>query len=291
MRDESHFDYEADAEAQPRRGRWAVALGGVMALSLLAGLVVWSYRLGVRDPNDVPVIRAAAGSHKTRPEDPGGATFDHQGRGVYAAMSGGASGVSEITLAPPPERLADEDAPNAELTAAQEVAEIGPVLEGASELDLLVASVLEDQPAAPASESGADPAPVAALVEPTALAPLSAPLAPPRPSLRVAPAETAAAAAVPAALQTPAPAPVPTAAAVQLGAYLTEEVAMQMWGDLQRRYGDVLKGRSPAVAPIERDGRTLFGLRAVAFADAAEARAMCAALRSRGGDCFVTLPR
>lgn len=289
MRDESHFDYEVDAEAQPRRGRWAVALGGVVALSLLGGLVVWSYRLGVRDPNDVPVIRAAAGSHKARPEDPGGATFDHQGRGVYAAMSGAASGPSAITLAPPPEGLAEEDAPNAELTAEEEqVAAAGPVLEGASELDLLVASVIEDQPAAPPS---ADAAPVAVLVEPTALAPLAAPVAPPRPAGRPAPAETASAAAIPAALQTPAPAQVPTAAAVQLGAYLTEEVAMQMWGDLQRRYGDVLKGRSPAIAPIERDGRTLFGLRAVAFADAAEARAMCAALRSRGGDCFVTLPR
>jgi cell division septation protein DedD len=290
MRDESHYDYEIDADAPPRRGRWAVALGGVLALSMLGGLVVWSYRLGVRDPNEVPVIRAAAGSHKARPEDPGGATFDHQGRGVYAAMSGAASGPSEITLAPPPEGLAAEDATNAELTAEEDLAAVAPVLEGASEVDLLVASVLDDQPAAPSLVSGGETAPVAALVEPTALAPLSAPLAPPRPSLRAAPAETAAA-AIPAALQTPAPAPVPTAAAVQLGAYLTEEVAMQMWGDLQRRYGDVLKGRSPAVAPIERDGRTLFGLRAVAFADAAEARAMCAALRSRGGDCFVTLPR
>jgi cell division septation protein DedD len=289
MRDESHYDYELDADAPPRRGRWAVALGGVVALSLLGGLVVWSYRLGVRDPNEVPVIRAAAGSYKARPDDPGGATFDHQGRGIYAAMSGAASGPAPITLAPPPEGLAEEDAPNAELTAEDEVAAVEPALEGASELDLLVASVVEDQAAAAGTAEGA--APAGALVEPTALAPLSAPVAPARPTGRAAPAETAAAAAIPAALQTPAPAPVPTAAAVQLGAYLTEEVAMQMWGDLQRRYGDVLKGRSPAIAPIERDGRTLFGLRAVAFADAAEARAMCAALRSRGGDCFVTLPR
>jgi hypothetical protein len=286
MRDESHYDYDVDAEAQPRRGRWTVALGGVVALSLLGGLVVWSYRLGVRDPNEVPVIRAAAGSHKARPEDPGGATFDHQGRGVYAAMSGAASGPSGITLAPPPERLAEEDAPNAELGALDDAAAAEPVLEGASELDLLVASVLEDAPAGSAPETGADPAD-AALVEPTAHAPLAAPVAPPRPVGRAAPAETATAAAIPAALQSP----VPTAASVQLGAYLTEDVAMQMWGDLQRRYGDLLRGRSPAIAPIERDGRTLFGLRAVAFADAAEARAMCAALRSRGGDCFVTLPR
>jgi cell division septation protein DedD len=289
MRDESHFDYALDADAPPRRGRWAVALGGVVALSLLGGLVVWSYRLGVRDPNEVPVIRAAAGSHKTRPEDPGGATFDHQGRGIYAAMSGAAAGPAGITLAPPPEGLAAEDAPNAELIAAEDVAVGGPVLEGASELDLLVASVIEDPPAVPPAEAAAPPA---ALVEPTALAPLVAPLAPPRPAGRAAAAaETAVAAAIPAALQSPAPTPVPTAAAVQLGAYLSEEVALQMWADLQRRYGEVLKGRSPAIAPIERDGRTLFGLRAVAFADAAEARALCAALRSRGGDCFVTLPR
>jgi cell division septation protein DedD len=278
-----------DVDAPPRRGRWATAAGAVTALALLGGLVVWTYRLGVRDPDDVPVIRAAAGSHKARPDDPGGATFDHQGRGVYAAMAGAVPKAAEVVMAPPPEGLAAEDASFAELQGAEGEEPIAP--EGASEVDVLVAAALaEAAPVEPAVDASAA---AVGVVEATAQAPLAAPIAPPRPG-RAAAAATAPAGAlpvVPVAAAAPAAAPIPTAAAVQLGAYLTEDVARQMWASIARRNGDLLQGRSPAIAPIERDGRTLFGLRAVAFADAAEARAMCAALRGRGEDCFVTLPR
>ncbi|MFN3613101.1 MAG: SPOR domain-containing protein, partial [Rubrimonas sp.] len=109
MRDDSQlYDlYEVEDDADQRPSRLGAAIAATAALALLAGVVTWSYRLGVRDANEVPVIRAAEGPSRVRPEDPGGAQFEHQGRAVYGAMSGAVPAPAEITLAPAPESLAD----------------------------------------------------------------------------------------------------------------------------------------------------------------------------------------
>ncbi len=291
MRDESHLDYP-DVDAPPRRSRWAVALGGVAALALLAGAVVWTYRLGVRDPQDVPVIRAATGGHKARPEDPGGATFAHQGMGIYAAMRGetpGAGpGAAGMAFAPPPEPLAPEDEPAAALAGQDMAPPVAPIPEGPSEIDLLVAAVqagLGVSADAPEAPPPAPPAVGEALPE----APVSVRAAPPRPAPPAPTGTPAGTARATAAAPSPAGAP-QAVAAVQLGAYLSEDAARTMWGEIRRRTGDLLGGREPAFAAIPRGDRMLVGLRTVGFADAEEARALCAALKARGEECFVTLP-
>lgn len=112
MRDDSYLESEVEAEVSAARwrGRAATAVGALMSLTILAGVVIWSYRLGVRDAAEIPVIRAELGATKARPEEPGGLEVDYQGRAVYGVVTG--AGGSESTAsgyAEPPARLADED--------------------------------------------------------------------------------------------------------------------------------------------------------------------------------------
>lgn len=112
MRDDSYLESEVGTEtsASTWRNRAATAIGAALSLAILAGVVIWSYRLGVRDAAEIPVIRAELGVTKARPEEPGGLEVDYQGRAVYGVVSGetGAAGSAE-GYAEPPARLADED--------------------------------------------------------------------------------------------------------------------------------------------------------------------------------------
>jgi cell division septation protein DedD len=275
MRDESYLDYDVDASDAPaaRPSRWAAAIGAVASVALLAGVVAWSYRLGVRDANDVPVIRAVAGPTKVQPEDAGGAQFAHQGRAVYDLMSGTPDATADAQLAPAPETLAAEDvpaetpAPSARPpeasapVATADAAAVAPAPVSASEIDALVSEVISRTP--------------------TGAAPERSPPAPPRPH-----ADTKADGPTTATVSPAAPI-APTGFEVQLGAYLSEAEAQRQWDGFTARNGDLLAGRAPAISPLESDGRTLYRLRTAAFSDVDDARETCAALLSRGEQCLV----
>lgn len=286
MRDDSQlYDlYEVEDDVDERPSRLGAAIAATVALALLAGVITWSYRLGVRDANDVPVIRAAEGPSRVRPEDPGGAQFEHQGRAVYGAMSGAAPAPAEVTLAPAPEPLADED----ETFLALAEGETPPPqieIAAGNEVDMLVAAVLGDGAAVAAPAP--DYAPPAAVGGAVGAGP-ERPLPAPRPAVRsVAAAPAPGASAVPAA-------PVQTealgGALIQLGAYLSHEDAARMWEVLARRNPDLLGPRTPSVSPLQGANRVLHRLRAGPFGSVEEARAFCAALQARGEDCLVSGP-
>lgn len=277
MRDESFLDHRTGTATLG--SRLGAAFGAVASVAVLAALVGWSYNLGVRDAGDVPVIRALEGAMRERPSDPGGARFAHQDRQVYDLMrETAAPAESEAMLAPPPEPLAEDDvafsvldpAPAGPLPGVRET-DPAPRADAVS-LDYLVASVIgEDAP----SRAGV----------------LMSPLAPARPG-RLGSGETrvAAAVAVPAAeeVRSDATTLAPGRPAIQLGAYLSEDMAQTMWREIATRNGDLLAGRQPVVTPLVGTSRTLYGLRAAPFADEAEARSLCAAMRARSEDCLVT---
>jgi len=280
MRDESQlYDaYDVDAGGA-RRSRLGAAVGAFVSLAVLAGVVVWAYRLGVRDATDVPVVRAVEGPMRVRPDDPGGAQAAHQGRAVYDVMADAPAPLETIVIAPPPERLSAEDTASFTSAAATPPARQPEPAQAsirdaiASEVDGLVAAVL-GVPAPDASGAAG------------ALAIARAPAPAPRPAaVRVAARADAPAAAAPAAPVVAVDGP-----QVQLGAYLSEADALRMWRGFRARNGDLLAGRAPAVAPLVGANRTLYRLRAAPFADMAEARALCAALRSRGEDCLLVEP-
>lgn len=279
MRDESYLDYDVDASEAPARrpSRWAAAIGALASVALLAGVVAWSYRLGVRDANDVPVIRAVAGPTKVQPEDAGGAQFAHQGRAVYDLMAGAPDAPATPQLAPAAEALAAEDvpaetpAPRArppEAPAPVATADAGavapasaPAPVSASEIDALVSEVISQTP--------------------TGAAPERSPPAPPRPHA------DAAADGPTTATVSPAAPIAPSGFEVQLGAYLSEAEAQRQWDGFAARNGDLLAGSAPVISPLESDGRMLYRLRTAAFSDVDDARETCAALLSRGEQCLV----
>ena len=87
--------------------------GACLSLALIAGVGVWGYKLMVRDVSGIPVVRAAEGEMRVRPENPGGQLAQHQGLAVNAiAAEGVAEGpVDQVILAPRAITLSDEDQP------------------------------------------------------------------------------------------------------------------------------------------------------------------------------------
>jgi hypothetical protein len=87
--------------------------GALVSLALVAGIGVWGYKLLVRDVSGIPVVRAAEGDMRVRPDDPGGQLARHQGLSVNAVAAEGTASApaDELRLAPQPVDLTEEDAP------------------------------------------------------------------------------------------------------------------------------------------------------------------------------------
>lgn len=102
---------EGDEPSRLARVRRALstAIGALVALSLLLALGVWFYRLGVRDAENVPIIRASAEPAKIRPEDPGGAVAPHQEITSYRVAESQPAQASAAVIAPPPPEPRAED--------------------------------------------------------------------------------------------------------------------------------------------------------------------------------------
>lgn len=271
MRDDTYADEEflLDDDVQDGRGsRLAPVLGAVTAIVLLSGLIVWSYRLGVRDAQDVPVIRAMVSDIRIAPTDPGGLQVEHQDRRVYDAMASVVPSTPEaVQMAPPPEELAAED---------RAAGRLAPSISGES------ADPFDSLPPAVTESRGIDDLVAAVLSEPGPAGEGRSPLPPVRPaSGQSLPTTQVSATATASPLR-------PGTPAIQLGAYLSEDMARSMWRTLAARNGDLLAGREPVITTIVGTNRTLFGLRAAPFATRAEAQGLCAALRARNEDCLVT---
>lgn len=297
MRDDSYLQRESDvaeAKASAWRGRAATTAGALISLALLAIVVIWSYRLGVRDANDVPVIRAQTEATKIKPEQPGGIEIAHQDREVYNIVDGAPS-TTEGGFAPSEETLTAEDAPVAPAPAPRPdpiieptvvapspdpvveaavaaKAEVEPITETASET-LATETPVE---AAPVEEVTEDVSPVAPKVAPVALRrPARATVAPPRAATLAEPRSAALASRI----------------QIQLGAFRTEAIAGEQWSALKNRNGDLLSGRARVVTPVNSGGRSLFRLRAGPFESVDEASTLCRALKARGEDCIVARAR
>ena len=84
-------------------------IGAVLSLSLLAGAIGWSYKLVVRDINQIPIVRAQLGPLRVAPDNPGGLTAANQGLSVtQLAVNEKPLLSDEINLAPAAEILNEE---------------------------------------------------------------------------------------------------------------------------------------------------------------------------------------
>lgn len=285
------------------------AVGATLSLALLTGVVTWSYRLGVRDAEDIPVIRAEAGLTRMRPEDPGGQVVAHQEREVYSVVSGNAASetIVEERLAPPPSGLDPTDQAPANIARrpeprpAETVAPVQPEVE----VETPPPAVQPDPPPAvqpdPSAEAPAataeDPlaAAVAAAVAEvvaeetpqTGQAPRNSPVA------RARPSRTAAAGQAQERQSAPEPREAASASSVQiqLGAFDSEAIASREWERIKGRNGDLMTGRGRVISSVQSGGRTLWRLRAGPFDTVADAAALCRGLQARKEACIVARAR
>ena len=165
------FDHNAEDEAawrgidpalaapEPEPRRWASIGNGfaaVASLALLAGVGWWGQDLVMRDVTGIPVVRALDGPMRSSPENPGGQLAAHQGLSVnsVAAQGGSAKPADQLTLAPPPVGLAEEDQTAAALPAAPAEPETAAVATDPALAALAPAldEVAEADPAQPVSD-------------------------------------------------------------------------------------------------------------------------------------------
>ena len=115
MQDVFYDDAGADDSPGGIGQRFAQILGwagAALSLLLVASIIIWAYRLGVRDARDIPVIRALDIPARVQPDDPGGTVEPHQGLEVNEILAGSeAQTPAASTLAPVEPALAEEDQP------------------------------------------------------------------------------------------------------------------------------------------------------------------------------------
>lgn len=297
------------------------AAGAITSAALVAGLLVWGYKLAVRDVTGIPVIRALEGPARVAPDNPGGELAEHTGLAVNAiAADGIAEAPAEtLTLAPGATGLAPED------VAGGELASLPAVPEGALPEVPLADAPAADPSATPPATAGevvasapvsetvlADPLPDEApepLLE--AEGALEGDAAAPRPVARPArlaaassgagaeatggydPEADAIAAAVAAAMAPPAveanPALLPAGTSLaQLGSFDTEAEARLEWDRIAARYGALMEGRQRVIEPAESGGNSFVRLRAAGFEGMDDARRFCSVLLAENTQCVPT---
>lgn len=93
-----------------RLSRLTHYLGALISVGLIVILLVWSYKLVVRDVSGVPVIRSLEGAARTTPAEPGGELTDRAGLAVNSVAAGVAAQVADkVAIAPEPTGLSDQD--------------------------------------------------------------------------------------------------------------------------------------------------------------------------------------
>ena len=278
---------------EPKGRRWLPATIALVALGGFSGIVWYAYNQGASQSNGgaVPLVQADAGPLKTRPTDPGGMDVPNQDKLILNGQAVDVAGGKVERLLPPPEApMAKPVAPQPQ--AAQIAAAAPPALNAA-----------RPAPPAPAQQQASpilvpSPAPQVAAAAPRATvqtAPqpqpvVARPATPPPAPAAQAPAPVAAKPPAPVAAP-PATAPTPAAAAsagrggkVQLGAVKSEAAATAEWAKLQKTHPE-LAALSISVAKVEIPNKgTYYRIQAGPAADAA---AVCGAVKARGQDCLV----
>lgn len=232
------------------------AVGGVGAVLLLC--VVGYFAATGDGPEGVPVIQAAPGAVKVKPDNPGGLQLNTQ----TSALLGGGGSAADANLAPAPE-VPDPAALAA--AANQEQAPPAPAvgLVGTPPLAVTVPTVPET------------PAPAA-----------------PQQTVTSSPPPSAGAAAVHNLAQEYSP-PVRLAehgaVRVQLGALDSQEAALREWDRLAHRMPALFDGRRPIFGEAHVNGHTFWRVRTAGFDSAEEAARFCSDVHARGAACTVAL--
>ena len=263
------LEFEAVKRVKPkRRGLWLFLLLLVIGGGAGASWYFYGDMLVRGQNNDVPVIRAAEGSVKVRPKNPGGMSVPDRDKLVYDRMKGGVEEPRVERLLPPPEMPKTPPIPAPEPTSETKVAEASPSVKKPKQLpkpqklepgkvDLKKLTPKKEEPAVIVNQD-------------------------------IMPKKKA---------SEPSPAPAPQVAAglayqIQIAAVRTAERAESEWERLKKKHGDLLGGYTLNVvrADLGAGKGIFFRLRAGPIAGEDVARALCQNLSKRKVDCRVVRP-
>ncbi len=281
------FSDEMDGGDSPGGpGRWvALALkwgGAALSLLLVAMIVLWVYRLGVRDAQDIPVIQALDKPARITPDNPGGTVMPNQGLEVNEILGGAAAqNPSETRLAPATLPLGDDDTPAVtgplrdqlfgnlpaeELAQSQTDTSVNPQ----DEIDTLLRQALGLEEAAAPAE------PALPAIRPRGR-PEGLPAVTTVPDAPLGPLD-------PATL-------VPGTLLLQLGAFNEVTQAERQWDRLVSAHSDLLGDKQYFVQRVEQNGQIFFRLRMAGVADENAQSALCQALKARFVECVTVTVR
>jgi cell division protein FtsN len=326
-----YLDDEAGRTGLLRLQQVVNLTGAAVSVALVVGVALWGYRLAVRDVAGIPVVQALDEPMRIAPVEPGGKIAGNIGLSVNAIAAEGTAAPlpDQIVLAPRPVELTATDQPYA-ATAAPPAADgtgtapvnlalsedadgritplapvelptqsapaaaVGLPGDGASDpaADATLADGIETAPLVDPTET-ADPVEAEPLIEPEPEGTLVRSLRPMRrPTEMVVLASLTPTTAQPAeTAQVVAPTIASGTRLVQLGAFDNEADAMAEWTRLVAQFGDLISGKSRVMQDAQSGGRNFVRLRAMGFADEADARRFCSALLSENAVCVPVAQR
>ena len=267
-------------------------IGAVLSLSLLAGAIGWSYKLVVRDINQIPIVRAQLGPLRVAPDNPGGLTAANQGLSVtQLAVNEKPLLSDEINLAPAAEILNEETSAsllrevdklnqidetyeikeiNAENTISLDGSSGAMKGETASKTESLVAQVAFSQKKVEIENAVSLALSITSEFDPslTSLRPKTRPRSVQQNRELIVSKEPMSKLPIGSAI-------------VQLGAFDSKSLAESEWRRFERLLGSILAPKQMIIQKAESGGKIFYRLRASGFNDISDARQFCTAISDK----------
>ena len=267
-------------------------IGAVLSLSLLAGAIGWSYKLVVRDINQIPIVRAQLGPLRVAPDNPGGLTAANQGLSVtQLAVNEKPLLSDEINLAPAAEILNEETSAsllrevdklnqidetyeikeiNAENTISLDGSSGAMKGETASKTESLVAQVAFSQKKVEIENAVSLALSITSEFDPslTSLRPKTRPGSVQQNRELIVSKEPMSKLPIGSAI-------------VQLGAFDSKSLAESEWRRFEKLLGSILAPKQMIIQKAESGGKIFYRLRASGFNDISDARQFCTAISDK----------
>lgn len=267
-------------------------IGAVLSLSLLAGAIGWSYKLVVRDINQIPIVRAQLGPLRVAPDNPGGLTAANQGLSVtQLAVNEKPLSSDEINLAPAAEILNEETSASLlrevdKLNQIDETYEIKEInaentisLDGSSgamkgetesKTESLVAQVAFSQKKVEIENAVSLALSITSEFDPslTSLRPKTRPRSVQQNRELIVSKEPMSKLPIGSAI-------------VQLGAFDSKSLAESEWRRFEKLLGSILAPKQMIIQKAESGGKIFYRLRASGFNDISDARQFCTAISDK----------
>ena len=267
-------------------------IGAVLSLSLLAGAIGWSYKLVVRDINQIPIVRAQLGPLRVAPDNPGGLTAANQGLSVtQLAVNEKPLSSDEINLAPAAEILNEETSAsllrevdklnqidetyeikeiNAENTISLDGSSGAMKAETASKTESLVAQVAFSKKKVEIENAVSLALSITSEFDPslTSLRPKTRPRSVQQNRELIVSKEPMSKLPIGSAI-------------VQLGAFDSKSLAESEWRRFEKLLGSILAPKQMIIQKAESGGKIFYRLRASGFNDISDARQFCTAISDK----------